>query len=67
MEAEVRKVLLWLYQENPYLRIKYTLQSVPIFARRRVNSNFWGKPHQIQLTNTPGLHFFFLKQQPLAN
>ena len=58
MEPEVHQVLLWLYQENPWLYIIYTLQTVIIFEGRRVNSNFEGKTHQIQLINTPKLQIF---------
>ena len=58
MEPEVHQVLLWLYQENPWLYILYTLQTVIIFEGRRVNSNFEGKTHQIQLINTPKLQIF---------
>ena len=47
MEPEVHQVLLWLYQENPWLHIICTLQMVIIFGGRRVNSNFEGKTHQI--------------------
>ena len=39
---------------------------VIIFEGRRVNSFFEGKTHQIQLNNTPKLHFFFWITNPLT-
>ena len=58
MEPEVHPVLLWLYLENTWLYIICTLQRVIIFWGRRVNSNFEGKTHQIQLINIPKLQIF---------
>ena len=58
MEPEVHQVLLWLYQENPWLYIMYTLQREIFFWGRTANSNFEGKTHQIQVINTPKLQFF---------
>ena len=67
MDPEVHQVLPWLYQENQWLHITYTLQRVINFRRRRVNSYFEEKTHQIQLINTPKLQFFFWNAKPLAN
>ena len=58
MEPEVHQVLLWLYQENTWLNIIYNLQGLVIFWEGRVDSNFEGKTHQIQLINTPKLQIF---------
>ena len=43
-------ISLSLYQKNPWLYIRYTLQSVIIFEGGKINSNFWGEIQQIQLT-----------------
>ena len=58
MEPEVHQILLWLYQENPWLYMIYTLQRVITFWGRRANSNSEGKTHEIQLINTPKLKIF---------
>ena len=52
MEPELHQFLLRLYHGNPWLFIIYTLQRVIIFGAKRINSNFEGKTHQIQLINT---------------
>ena len=72
MEPDVHQVLLWLHQENPWLYIVYTLQRVIIFGGGRVNSNFGGKIHQIQLIkgcvcNIFASLFFKSKREPLRN
>ena len=58
MEPEVHQVLLWLYQENQWLYMIYTLQRVIIFRGNSVNSYFEGKTHQIQSINISKLQFF---------
>ena len=45
MEPEVHQVLQWLYQENPWLYIIYTLQREVILGGKRINSNCEGKTH----------------------
>ena len=67
MEPDVHQVLLWLYQENPWLYVIHTLQRVIIFGGRRVNSNFGERVHQIQLVNTPQITISFWITNLLSN
>ena len=59
MEPEIRKILLWLYQDNQLLYKIYNLHRVIMFSWRRVNSYFVGRTHQTQLIDNPKLQFFF--------
>ena len=72
MEPDVYKVLLWLYQKNPWIYISYILQREIIFGGGGINSNFGGQIHQIQFIKGP-VHYIFanlflgMKKSPCEN
>ena len=59
MESNVHQVLLWLYQENSWLYVIFTLQRAIIFGGGRENSNFGRTIHQIQLIKGCARYIFF--------